>query len=146
MKTSYLASEDVINNRKWFVIDAADQVLGRLASHIASILKGKLNPAYAPHQDLGDNVIIINAEKVKLTGNKADTKTYFSHTRRPGSGRTITFKQMLDTHPERVIEKAVKGMLPKNPLGRQMFLKLHVYAGDQHPHAAQKPEELKLNN
>ena len=145
MNTSYASMEEIQNNRKWFVVDATDQVLGRLASQIASILKGKNKPYYVPHHDCGDNVIVINADKVRLTGKKEDAKEYFRHTTtRPGSQRILSYKQMMTSHPERVVEYAVKGMLPKNSLGRQMFLKLHAYAGEDHPHQAQKPEQLKL--
>ena len=144
VKTTYSSVQEIQTNRKWFVIDASDQVLGRFASQVATMLKGKHKPAYAPHQDLGDNIIVINAEKIRLTGNKENTKEYFRHTTRPGSGKFTSLKQMRDAQPERIIEYAVKGMLPKNPLGRSMIKKLHVYAGETHQHQAQKPEELKL--
>ena len=144
MKTNHLASEEIIKDRKWYIVDAENQVLGRFTSQIASMLRGKHKPAYSPHQDLGDYIIVVNAKKVRITGNKASTKTYFSHTTRPGSGHFISYKQMMELHPERVIEYAVKGMLPKTALGRKMFLKLHVYVGEQHPHQGQRPEKLKL--
>lgn len=145
MKTSYASIDEIQNNRKWYVIDATDQVLGRFASQIASILKGKNKAYYVPHHDCGDNVIVLNADKIRLTGKKADTKEYFRHTTtKPGSQRILTFEQMLATHPERVVEYAVKGMLPKNSLGRKMFMKLHTYIGEEHPHKAQQPEQLKL--
>lgn len=145
MKTTYKSVDEIQSDRKWFVLDAENLVLGRLASQVATILKGKHKPAYAPHQDLGDHIIVINAEKVRLTGNKENTKEYFRHSTRPGSGKFTSIKQMREFHPERIIEYAVKGMLPKNPLGRQMIKKLHVYAGPNHEHQAQKPEEMKLN-
>ncbi|MCB0278723.1 MAG: 50S ribosomal protein L13 [Calditrichaeota bacterium] len=144
MKTTYASVEEIQANRKWYVVDANNQVLGRFASQIATLLKGKHKASYAPHQDNGDNIIVINAEKIRLTGNKENVKEYFRHTTRPGSGKFTSFKQMRDSQPERVIEFAVKGMLPKNPLGRAMFRKLHVYAGENHQHQAQQPEELKL--
>lgn len=145
MKTAYKSVEEIQNDRKWYVVDATDLVLGRMASQIASILKGKNKPAYAPHQDHGDYVVVINADKVRLTGNKENTKTYFRHrTTRPGAQVITTYKQMMEFHPERVVEYAVKGMLPKNSLGRKMIKKLHVVAGEDHPHVAQKPEALAL--
>jgi large subunit ribosomal protein L13 len=119
-------------------------VLGRLATEIAQILKGKRKPQYTPHVDTGDFVIVINAEKIRLTGNKAETKIYYSHSGYVGGLKEVSFKRMLEKHPERIIEKAVKGMLPKNTLGRAMNRKLKVYAGPNHPHAAQKPREITL--
>jgi large subunit ribosomal protein L13 len=130
--------------REWLVVDATDMVLGRLASEIAQILKGKRKPQYTPHVDTGDFVIVINAEKIRLTGNKAEKKIYYSHSGFIGGLKEVSFKRMLDKHPERIIEKAVKGMLPKNTLGRAMNRKLKVYAGAEHPHAAQKPREITL--
>ena len=145
MKTSYASIEEIQNGRKWYVIDATDQVLVRFAAQIASMLKGKNKPYYVPHHDCGDNIIVINADKIRLTGKKADTKEYFRHTTtRPGSQRIISYKQMMNSHPERIIEHAVKGMLPKNTLGRSMYMKLHTYAGEAHPHEAQQPEQLTL--
>lgn len=144
MKTTYQSVEEIQNERAWYLIDASELVLGRLASQVASMLKGKHKASYSPHQDCGDHIVIINAEKVVLTGNKAETKTYFRHNRRPGGGKFTSFQQMIQRHPERVLENAVKGMLPKNPLGRQMIKKLHVVAGPDHNHQAQKPEELTL--
>jgi large subunit ribosomal protein L13 len=144
LKTYIASNETIKNSQEWFIVDAKDQVLGRLVSKIASILKGKHKPIYAPHHDVGDFVVVVNAEKIKLTGSKMDQKYYFRHSGYP-SGDTVTpVKLMLQRHPERVIEYAVKGMLPKNSLGRQMFKKLKVYAGESHPHAAQQPKELKL--
>ncbi|MCK5454771.1 MAG: 50S ribosomal protein L13, partial [Calditrichia bacterium] len=129
MRTDYLKVEEVAAQREWYVVDAQDYVLGRLASNIASVLRGKNKPAFAPHQDLGDFVVVINAEKVKLTGKKAEQKTYFRHSGYPGGAKTITFREMIEKHPERVIENAVRLMLPKNTLGRGMLKKLKVYAG-----------------
>ena len=130
--------------RKWFVVDAADIPLGRLSSRIAMVLRGKHTPAYTPHCDTGDFVVVINAAKVKLTGGKLDTKNYYSHSGIPGGFRAEPYRQLMARKPEFVIEKAVKGMLPKNPLGRQMHTKLKVYAGPTHPHAAQKPAALAI--
>ncbi|HEY5540043.1 MAG TPA: 50S ribosomal protein L13 [Coriobacteriia bacterium] len=130
--------------REWLVIDATDMVLGRLATQVAQILKGKNKPQYTPHVDTGDFVIVINAEKIRLTGNKAETKIYYSHSGYIGGLKEVSFKRMLEKHPERIIEKAVKGMLPKNTLGRAMNRKLKVYAGPNHPHTAQKPREITL--
>ncbi len=145
MKT-YIASEkEVQSSKKWFVIDANDLVLGRLASKIAYILKGKHKPIYSPHYDVGDFVVVVNADKVKLTGKKMLQKTYFRHSGYPGGEKISPVKLMLQRHPDRVVEFAVKGMLPKNSLGRQMLKKLKVYAGESHPHSAQQPKELTLN-
>ncbi len=129
-------------NRKWFLVDAQDQVLGRLASRVATILRGKHKPTFAPHVDVGDHVVVINAEKVHLTGRKMTGKVYRWHTGYIGGLREVSAERMLKTHPERVIEWAVQGMLPKGRLGRAMFRKLKVYRGAEHPHAAQKPEPL----
>jgi large subunit ribosomal protein L13 len=130
---------------KWYVVDAADRVLGRLSTRIATVLRGKHKPIFTPHVDTGDFVIVINAEKVKLTGRKLEQKTYYRHTGYTGSLKEVTADKVLaGPHADRVIRTAVKGMLPKNSLGRQMFRKLKVYAGPEHPHAAQKPEELPL--
>jgi len=131
--------------REWYVIDANDAVLGRLATRAASILRGKHRPQYSPHADCGDHVIIVNAEKVRLTGRKEDQKVYHRHTGYPGGLKTTSLKDMREQHPERIIEAAIRGMLPKNPLGRKMFTKLKVYAGDQHPHAAQQPKPLSID-
>jgi large subunit ribosomal protein L13 len=136
--------EEVAAQREWYVVDAQEYVLGRLASNIASVLRGKNKPAFAPHQDLGDFVVVINAEKVKLTGKKAEQKTYFRHSGYPGGAKTITFREMIEKHPERVIENAVRLMLPKNTLGRGMLKKLKVYAGENHPHQAQNPKSIKF--
>ena len=140
MKT-YMASPATIE-RKWYVVDATDMTLGRLASEIANVLRGKKKPIYTPHIDTGDYVIVVNAEKVKVTGKKLDQKIYYHHSDYVGGMKETTLKEMLAKHPERVIEFAVKGMLPKGPLGRQCFRKLFVYAGSEHNHAAQKPEVI----
>ena len=142
MKTYHAKPKEI--EREWFIIDATDKVLGRLASKAAHILKGKHKPQYTPHIDTGDFVIITNAEKVRLTGNKAQAKVYKHHTGHPGGLKEETFSEALEKHPERIIEHAVKGMLPKNTLGRAQGMKLKVYAGSEHPHAAQKPTELKM--
>lgn len=130
--------------RKWYVVDAEGVTLGRLASEIAKVLRGKNKPIFTPHEDTGDYVIVVNAEKVSVTGKKLDQKMYYSHSDYVGGLKETTLKDMLQKHPERVVEHAVKGMLPKGSLGRQMYQKLFVYAGPEHKHAAQKPEELKF--
>lgn len=130
---------------EWFVIDASNQTVGRMSTRIASILRGKHKPTYTPHADAGDFVIVINADKVILTGNKMDQKVYLTFSGYPGGQKEETAKNLLARRPELVIERAVKGMLPKNRLGRAMFKKIFVYAGDTHPHGAQKPKELSLN-
>ena len=128
--------------RKWYVVDASQYTLGRLTSQVAAVLRGKNKPEYTPNLDLGDYVIVINAEKVKLTGNKLDQKIYYNHSDYVGGMKETTLREMMAKKPELVIEHAVKGMLPKGPLGREMYTKLHVYAGPEHNHAAQKPEVL----
>ncbi|HHE73415.1 MAG TPA: 50S ribosomal protein L13 [Chloroflexi bacterium] len=130
--------------RKWYVVDATGQTLGRLASQIAHILRGKHKPQYTPHEDVGDFVVVINAEKVHVTGRKLDQKKYYWHSGYPGGIKEITLRRQLERHPERVIEHAVKGMLPRGPLGRRQLRKLRVYRGPNHPHGAQKPEPLEL--
>jgi large subunit ribosomal protein L13 len=130
--------------REWYVIDAEGQTLGRLASKIAPIIKGKHKPIYTPHLDCGDFVIVINAEKVRVTGRKLDQKMYYRHSQYPGGLSAINLRDQLAKHPERVLQAAVRGMLPKNKLGRQMIKKLKVYSGDSHPHEAQQPKPLKL--
>jgi large subunit ribosomal protein L13 len=130
--------------RQWHVIDASDVVLGRLATHAATLLRGKHKPTFAPHVDTGDFVIVINASKVALTGNKRHTKVAYRHSGYPGGLKTINVGDQLRTHPDRVIERAVKGMLPHNSLGRQMLKKLKVYAGPEHPHAAQQPQTYEI--
>ncbi len=142
MKT-YMASPEKVE-RKWYVVDAAGYTLGRLASEIANVLRGKNKPIYTPHIDTGDYVIVVNADKVKVTGKKLDQKIYYRHSDYVGGMKETTLREMMNKKPERVIELAVKGMLPKGPLGRSMYTKLHVYAGPEHDHAAQKPEELKF--
>jgi large subunit ribosomal protein L13 len=142
MKTFMAKPEDFTGKRKWYVTDAEGQVLGRLASEVAKVLRGKNKPEYTPHVDTGDHVIVVNAEKVVLTGRKAEQKVYRHHTGHPGGLKEVKFKNMLDKRPERVIELAVKGMLPKNSLGRQMYKKLVVYKGPEHKNQAQKPETL----
>jgi large subunit ribosomal protein L13 len=131
-------------NKKWYVVDAEGKVLGRLATEIATILRGKNKPDYTPYLDMGDNVVVINAEKVALTGNKAEEKEYFSHSQYAGGIKSVNIKKIMKEKPELVIEKAVKGMLPKTRLGRKMFNNLKVYRGNTHPHAAQKPEFINL--
>ena len=138
---SYMASPATIE-RKWYVVDAADQTLGRLASQVATVLRGKNKPEFTPHIDTGDNVIVINAEKIKVTGKKLDQKVYYHHSDYVGGMKETTLREMMAKKPEQVIELAVKGMLPKGPLGRTMIKKLHVYAGAEHAHQAQKPEVL----
>ncbi|GFH89746.1 50S ribosomal protein L13 [Lachnospiraceae bacterium] len=140
MKT-FMASPATIE-RKWYVVDATDMTLGRLASEVAKVLRGKNKPIFTPHMDTGDYVIIVNAAKVKVTGKKLDQKIYYRHSGYVGGMKETTLREMMAKKPERVIELAVKGMLPKGPLGRQMYRKLHVYAGPEHEHAAQKPEVL----
>ncbi|MBI9034056.1 MAG: 50S ribosomal protein L13 [Bacteroidales bacterium] len=130
--------------KEWFIIDAENEVLGRLASRIAFILRGKHKPSFTPHVDCGDNVIIINAEKIKLTGNKLNDKVYVRHTGYPGGQRFSTPKDLLEKHPERIIEKAVRGMLPKNRLGRKLFTNMKVYVGAEHNHEAQQPKSIDL--
>ena len=140
---SYMASPATIE-RKWYVVDAADQTLGRLASQVASVLRGKNKPTYTPSMDTGDYVIVINADKVKVTGKKLDQKVYYRHSDYVGGMKETTLKELMAKKPEDVINFAVKGMLTKGPLGRQMIKKLHVYAGPEHNHAAQKPEVLEI--
>lgn len=140
---SYMASPATIE-RKWYVVDATDKTLGRLSSQIASVLRGKNKPTYTPSMDTGDYVIVINADKIKVTGKKMDQKMYYRHSDYVGGMKEATLKEMMAKKPEDVIKLAVKGMLPKGPLGRQMIKKLHVYAGPEHAHAAQKPEVLEF--
>lgn len=140
MKT-FMASPATID-RKWYVVDATDMTLGCLASEVAKVLRGKNKPIFTPHIDTGDYVIVVNAAKVKVTGKKLDQKVYYHHSDYVGGMKEATLREMLDKKPEKVVELAVKGMLPKGPLGRQMYTKLHVYAGPEHEQAAQKPEVL----
>lgn len=130
--------------RRWYLVDAEGQTLGRLATRIAHILRGKHKPTYTPHHDLGDHVVVINAASIRVTGNKAEQKVYYRHTGYPGGLRTTTYGQMMEKHPERILRSAVKGMLPKTPLGRRMFRKLRIYPGGEHHHRAQNPEALDL--
>ena len=140
MKT-FMASPATIE-RKWYVVDAAGLTLGRLASEVAKVLRGKNKPIFTPHIDTGDYVIVVNADKVVVTGKKLDDKVYYSHSDYVGGFKSTTLRQMMDKKPEQALKLAIKGMLPKGPLGNEMITKLHVYAGPEHPHAAQKPETL----
>ncbi len=140
--TRFVKTEEA--DRKWYVVDATDQVLGRLATKVASVIRGKHKPSFTPNMDTGDFVVIVNADKVKMTGKRELLKTYFRHSGYPGGVKLLTYQQMKEKHPERIVEFAVKGMLPKNKLGRKLGLKLKVYVGADHPHSAQKPELLSL--
>ena len=140
---SFMANPDKIE-RKWYVVDAEGQTLGRLAAEVAKVLRGKNKPEFTPHIDTGDNVIVINAEKIKVTGKKMDQKIYYNHSDYVGGMKETTLKEMMAKKPEKVVELAVKGMLPKGPLGKSMITKLHVYAGPEHEQAAQKPEVLEF--
>lgn len=142
MKNTFMQKKEEVV-RSWYVIDAEGMNLGRLATKVATVLRGKHKPTYTPHIDCGDCVIVINAEKVNLTGNKLNDKIYYNHSGYTGGLRERTAKEMIEKYPVEMIERAVKGMLPKGRLGRQMYTKLFVYAGNEHPHAAQKPQELK---
>ncbi|MBB3047097.1 large subunit ribosomal protein L13 [Litorivivens lipolytica] len=142
MKT-YSANPDAVK-RDWYVVDAEGKTLGRLASEIAHRLRGKHKPEYTPHVDTGDYIVVVNCEKVAVTGKKATDKMYHHHTGYPGGLKSFSFEKLIERAPERVLQRAVKGMLPRNPLGRAMFKKLKVYAGEAHPHAAQQPQELKI--
>lgn len=143
MRTTFMARPQDVQ-REWYVIDATGVPLGRLASQVAKILRGKHKPIYTPHVDTGDHVIVVNAEKVRLTGTKLKKKVYYWHTGYPGGLRSITAEHLLQTRPERMIELAVRRMLPRNRLGRRQFRKLHVYRGPEHPHAAQQPKPYKI--
>ncbi len=140
---TFMANPDKLN-RKWYVVDAAGCTLGRLSSEVASVLRGKNKTCFTPHVDCGDYVIVVNADKIKVTGKKLDQKIYYHHSDYVGGMKETTLKELLAKKPERVIEFAVKGMLPKGPLGRKMYTKLHVYAGPEHNHAAQKPEVMTI--
>jgi large subunit ribosomal protein L13 len=142
MKTFSARNETV--KRDWFVIDADGVTLGKLATQVASRLKGKHKPEYTPHADAGDYIIVLNASKIQVTGNKAKDKMYYRHTGHPGGIKSISFEKLVEHKPEMIIEKAVKGMLPNNPLGREMYRKLKVYAGTEHPHTAQQPQKLEI--
>ncbi len=145
--TSYktISANAAMIDKKWLLIDAENMVLGRLASKVANLLRGKHKPYFTPHVDCGDNVIIINAEKIRMTGTKWDDKEYIRHTGYPGGQRIFKAKQILRTKPQSIVEHAIKGMLPKNRLGRELFRNLKVYVGSQHPHEAQQPASLDLN-
>lgn len=143
MRTTFLAKASEVE-RKWYVIDAEGKTLGRLSSEVASILRGKHKPTFTPNVDTGDHVILINVEKIHLTGKKLTDKIYYKHSMHPGGLKTRTALEMRTNYPVRMLELAIKGMLPKNTLGRQQFKKLHVYAGSEHPHAAQQPEVYEL--
>lgn len=144
MSTYFPSGKGLAENRKWFIVDARDKTVGRLATEVARMLTGKNNPAYTPFLDMGDHVVIINARHVVFKGSKMDQKLYRRHTLYPGGLREVKVKEMFEKHPERVIETAVKGMLPKTKLGRAMGKKLKVYADAEHPHAAQKPEPVEI--
>ena len=141
--STFMAKPDQVP-RRWFVIDATDQVVGRLAVQIATILRGKHRPEYTPHIDTGEFVIVINAEKVRFTGTKMDTQTYQAYSHYPGGLKTVSARELLSSHPERILRAAVRRMVPRNRLGRQQMTKLKIYAGPKHPHIAQDPKELKL--
>ena len=143
MKTTFLTNEEAINKRDWFVVDATDKTVGRLATKIASVLRGKEKPYFTPHQDCGDFVVVVNADKVKFSGNKLKEKTYKHHTGYIGGIKSETAEELLERKPEEVIKKAVKGMLPKTALGKNIFSKMKVYAGAEHPHSAQQPKALE---
>ena len=143
MKTESIKSSEIVRN--WYLVDAKDKTLGRLASGIAQILRGKNKVNFTPHMDMSDFIVVINADKVVLTGNKENSKEYWRHTGYPGGQKTVSYKKMLEIYPDRVISNAVKGMLPHNKLGRKLLKHLKVYRGDDHPHEAQNPEKLTIN-
>ena len=144
-KDTYMASrEDALAARRWYIVDADSRVVGRIATQIANVLRGKHKAAYTPHVDTGDHIIVLNAGKIRVTGRKMTDKFYHHHTGYLGNLKTTSLEKLLDKHPERAIQFAVKGMLPKNPLGRKMFKKLHVFAGAEHPHIAQQPKALEI--
>ena len=145
MNKTSVPSPDSID-RQWFLVDAENQTLGRLATSVASVLRGKTKPNFTPHLDTGDFVIVVNAEKIKVTGKKSDQKLYRRHSGRPGGMKVETFKSLQARIPERIVEKAIKGMLPHTRLGRQLFNKLKVYKGSEHPHSAQEPQVVNLNS
>jgi large subunit ribosomal protein L13 len=142
-KTSVPSIDSI--ERQWFLVDAENQTLGRLATEVASVLRGKNKPSFTPHLDTGDFVVVVNADKIRVSGNKANQKLYRRHSGRPGGMNVETFQALQDRLPERIVEKAIKGMLPHNALGRQLFRKLKVYRGPEHPHSAQRPQTLQLN-
>jgi len=141
---TYIANPEEVE-QKWLLVDANGQVLGRLASQVATILRGKHKPIFSPHMDVGDHVVIINADKIRVTGKKASTKRYYRHTGYPGGLRSDSFEQLMQKAPEQILKKAIWGMMPHNKLGKKMVKKLRVYAGEAHPHEAQKPEKIELN-
>ena len=143
-KTSVPSIDSI--DRQWYLVDAENQTLGRLATEVAAVLRGKNNPNFTPHLDTGDFVVVVNADKIRVTGNKSTQKLYRRHSGRPGGMKTETFQALQERIPERIVEKAIKGMLPHNALGRQMFRKLKVYKGSEHPHSAQKPQALELSS
>ena len=143
-KTSVPSIDSI--DRQWYLVDAENQTLGRLATEVAAVLRGKNNPNFTPHLDTGDFVVVVNADKIRVTGNKSTQKLYRRHSGRPGGMKTETFQALQERIPERIVEKAIKGMLPHNALGRQMFRKLKVYKGSEHPHSAQKPQVLELSS
>lgn len=143
--STFMAKPSTIT-RRWFVIDATDQVVGRLAVQIANVLRGKHRPEYTPHMDTGEFVVVVNAEKVRFTGKKLETKEYHHYTRYPGGLKTVTARDLMEKHPDRILREAVRRMVPRNTLGRQQMTKLKIYAGPSHPHQAQQPVELKLNS
>ncbi|KZR63642.1 MULTISPECIES: 50S ribosomal protein L13 [Prochlorococcus] len=142
-KTSVPSIDSI--ERQWFLVDAENQTLGRLATEVASVLRGKNKPSFTPHLDTGDFVVVVNADKIRVSGNKSNQKLYRRHSGRPGGMKVETFQALQDRLPERIVEKAIKGMLPHNALGRQLFRKLKVYRGPEHPHSAQRPQTLQLN-
>lgn len=144
MKTTFMANPSTIE-RNWFVVDAEGKTLGRLAAEVAKVLRGKNKPTFTPHVDTGDHVIVVNADKIRLTGKKLTKKIYFRHSGYPGGSTFVKAGDMIAKHPERVVEMAVRGMLPKNSLGEKVYSKLHVYAGAEHPHAAQQPQVLDFD-
>jgi large subunit ribosomal protein L13 len=141
--STFMAKKGEVQQR-WFVIDATDQVVGRLAVQIANVLRGKHRPEYTPHQDTGEFVIVVNASRLKFTGKKMDTKTYQTYSHHPGGQKTVSARALLEKHPERILEQAVRRMVPRNKLGRQQMTKLKIYAGPTHPHQAQQPQELSF--
>ena len=143
-KTSVPSIDSI--DRQWYLVDAENQTLGRLATEVAAVLRGKNNPNFTPHLDTGDFVVVVNADKIRVTGNKSTQKLYRRHSGRPGGMKTETFEALQERIPERIVEKAIKGMLPHNALGRQMYRKLKVYKGSEHPHSAQKPQTLELSS
>ncbi|MEO7804571.1 MAG: 50S ribosomal protein L13 [Actinomycetota bacterium] len=144
MKTHSTKASEI--KREWFIVDADDKILGRLAAEVAHILRGKHKPMFTPHLDTGDHVVVVNAAKVRLSGNKAENKVYYRHSGYPGGIRELKYSKLIETRPEQVVEQAIKGMLPHNRLGRSLSSKLKVYAGSDHPHAAQQPKPLELKN